>query len=170
MPGTRSRETCESSVATGQDMMRGPGSGEFASGTYLPGYGETTNGTIMKTFVKECQDRELPVIEEELGELDAFLDFLTRHVTTVEDYGVSCMLLWSEWVKFCIRRTQNYPGLIYEQEFRYLIVHQFKLQPGKGSSPGLMYPGLKFVPDKNLLEDNSITPLTSPGLRISPCS
>jgi hypothetical protein len=151
-------------------MISSSSSGTIAYGANRCGDGEITRGTVMKKFVEECQNRELPVIEEELSELDAYLDFLSRHVTTVEDYGVSCMLLWSEWVKFCVRQTQKFPGLIFEKEFRYLVIHQFKLQPGKGPSHGLIYPGLTFVPDRNPLKDSSVTPSTSVGLRISPCS
>jgi hypothetical protein len=151
-------------------MMSSSSSGTIAYDAHLSGEGEIMNLTVMKKFVEECQNRELPVIEEELGELDAYLDFLSRHVATVEDYGVPCMLLWSEWVKFFVRQTQKFPGLIYENEFRYLVIHQFKLQPGKGPASGLMYQGLKFVPDKNLLKDSSTTLSISPGLRISPCS
>jgi hypothetical protein len=151
-------------------MMSSSSSEKMVYDTDISGCGEMTNSTVMKKFVEECRNRELPVIEEELGELDAYLDFLSRHVATVEDYGVSCMLLWSEWVKFCVQQTQKFPGLIYENEFRYMVTHQFKLQPGKGPSSGLMYQGLKFVPDKNLLTDSSTTLSLSPGLRISPCS
>ena len=88
------------------------------------------------------------MVEEELNELAAYLDFLSRHVTSAgTGVGVPCMLLWSEWTKFCKRQTQKYPGFIHEKEFRYLILQQCKLHSCDDTSSGIIYPGLEFVSD-----------------------
>lgn len=166
----RSREVCDSSSGTRQGMPGNSGAKEIShTNTPLAGGGKVAGDIIMKKFIDECQNHEIPVIDEELNELDSYLDFLSRHVTTGEGYSVPCMLLWSEWAKFYISQVQQYPEFILEKEFRYLILNQFKLPSGDTSS-GVIYPGLQYVPDKKQLYDNSIHPSPSMEVSISTCS
>jgi hypothetical protein len=170
MSGVRCREVRKSSEGTNQGIPGNSGAGEIShNSTLLTGGAKVADDSIMKRFIDECQNHEIPVIDEELSELDIYLDFLSRHVTTGEGYSVPCMLLWSEWAKFYISQTQQYPEFILESEFRYLILNQFKLPSGDTSS-GVIYRGLQYVADKKQLHDNSIRPLPSMEVSISTCS
>jgi hypothetical protein len=109
------------------------------------------------------------IIEEELSELEAYLNFLSRHVTAGRGCSVSCMMLWSEWAKFCKNQTRNYPRLILEKEFRFLIVHQFKLYSRENISAGVIYPGLQFVSDKKRMVESAAHTATSAEIRAITC-
>jgi hypothetical protein len=149
MPATKSQEVCDSLHITSPNTMKSsipkemPYNNAFSSGDE-----KRENDEILKKFVEECNNKGIPVIEEELKELNTYLDFLSHHITTGKDHGVPCMLLWSEWTKFCTRQTQKFPGFIYEEEFRYLILKQFNLRFRDDTYSGAVYPGLQFVSDK----------------------
>jgi len=129
---------------------------------FSPLYGTDKNRRILKKFVEECNNRGILVVETELKELAAYLDFLSRHVSFAgTGVGVPCMLLWSEWTKFCKRQTQKYPGFIHEKEFRYLILRQCKLHSWDETSSRIIYPGLEFVSDKSRLTAPAAHPSTT---------
>jgi hypothetical protein len=168
--GERYPEVRTLSNGTGQGMPGNAGEKEISHNyTPLTGSRSVAGESVMKTFIDECQNHEIPVIEEELNELDIYLEFLSSHVTTGEGYSVPCMLLWSEWAKFYISQMQQYPEFILEKEFRYLILNQFKLPSGDIDS-GVIYPGLQYVADKKRVYDNSIRPSPSLEVSISTCS
>ena len=85
---------------------------------FASGYGKRKSDTLMEKFTEECSSCGLTIFDEEVSELGAYLDFLTRHVTTGKGCSVSCMMLWSEWAKFCKSQTRNYPVFLLEKEFR----------------------------------------------------
>ncbi len=149
MPATNSLLSCESVSITRPNTMNSRNSKK--SPYYNPspfGDGKRKNDTILKKFVEECNNLGILIIDEELNELDTYLNFLSRHVIAGEGYGVPCMLLWSEWAKFCMHQTQKFPGFIHENEFRYLILQQFHLRIRENTSSGAVYSGLRFVSDK----------------------
>jgi hypothetical protein len=149
MPATKSPEVCDSLCITSPDTMNGIISQEIPfSNAFATVDGKGKNDEILKKFVEECTNRGIEVVDEELMELDTYLNFLSHHITTGNETAVPCMLLWSEWAKFCTNQTQKYPGFIYEQEFRYLILRQFNLRSREDIASGPLYPGVQFVADK----------------------
>jgi hypothetical protein len=156
MPAITSQESCDSLRITSPETMNGINSREIPYSNAFPTIdGKKQNEGILKKFVEECTIRGIEVIDEELKELDTYLDFLSCHITTDNGYGVPCMLLWSEWAKFCTNHTQKYPGFIYEQELRYLILEQFNLSSRKDIASGPLYPGVQFVADKKRMMERA---------------
>jgi hypothetical protein len=149
MPAMKSLQVCESLSVTRLNTVNSSSSKKkpcYRPSSSAGGMGK--NKIILKKFVEECNNLGIQVIDEELKELDTYLNFLSRHVITGEGCRVPCMLLWSEWAKFCMRQTQKFPAFIHENEFRYLILQQFNLSLRQDSSAGVIYSGLEFVSDK----------------------
>jgi hypothetical protein len=137
--------------------MNGINSGEIPYSNAFPAIdGKRKNEEILEKFVEECTIRGIEVVDEELKELDTYLNFLSHHITTGNGSGVPCMLLWSEWAKFCTNHTRKYPGFIYEQEFRYLILEQFNLSSREDIASGSLYPGVQFVADKKRIMERAV--------------
>lgn len=156
MPATKSPEVCDSLRITSPVTMNGIISKEIPYSNAFPTVdGRSKNEEILKKFVEECTIRGIEVVDDELKELDTYLNFLSHHITTGNGFGVPCMLLWSEWAKFCTNHTRKYPGFIYEQEFRYLILEQFNLHSREDVASGALYPGVQFVADKKRMMDRA---------------
>jgi hypothetical protein len=156
MPATTSQESCDSLRITSPETMNGINSREIPYSSVFPAIdGKRKIEEILKKFVEECTIRGIEVVDDELKELETYLDFLSCHITTDNGYGVPCMLLWSEWAKFCTNQTRKYPGFIYEQEFRYLILGQFNLRSREDTASGPLYPGVQFVADKKRMMDRA---------------
>jgi hypothetical protein len=136
---------------------------------FAPRYGNRKRDALLEKFAEECNSNNIMIIEEELSELEAYLNFLSRHVTAGKGCSVSCMMLWSEWAKFCKSQTRNYPRLILEKEFRFLILHQFNLHTGENISSGVIYPGLQFVSNKKRMVENAAHPSSSAKIRAIIC-
>ena len=160
--GYKSLSACSLETLNGSISKKAPDADIFAQG-----YGKKKNDTLMEKFAEECNIHGLTIVEEELNELGIYLDFLSRHVTTGKGCSVSCMMLWSEWVKFCKSQTRNYPGFILEKEFRYLVLNQFKLRPD--TSSGVTYPGLQFVSDKKRIIESAVQPASSAEFHAITC-
>lgn len=79
-------------------------------------------------------------------ELDLFHDFSTRHLRTVANSDVQCMLVWAEWVRYYLKQTKNFPRLILEDEFNYLITGLFATRIALDEHRGRIYPGIRFAP------------------------
>jgi hypothetical protein len=155
MPATKSQEVCDSLRITSPNTMNSISKEMPYSSAFPEVDGKRKNDEILKKFVEECTIQGIEVIDEELKELDTYLNFLSHHITTGNGYGVPCMLLWSEWTKFCTNQTQKYPGFIYEQEFRYLILQQFNLRSRDDTTSGALYPGVQFVSDKKQMMERA---------------
>ena len=136
---------------------------------FAPGYGKRKSDALMEKFTEECSRYGLTIFDEELSELEVYLDFLSRHVTTGKGCSVSCMMLWTEWAKFCKSQIRNYPVFLLEKEFSYLILNQFKLHPVKATSSGILYMGLQFVSDKKRYIESSVHPATSTEFHATTC-
>jgi hypothetical protein len=63
------------------------------------------------------------------------------------------MLLWAEWVRFCLKETRTFPRLILEKEFRDLVVNHLGFTVLEDKARGLVYPGVRFVWRKNISQD-----------------
>jgi len=48
-------------------------------------------------------------VAEEPDEITLFCEFLTQHVRRNPARNVQCRLLWSEWVRFCLKQTKKFP-------------------------------------------------------------
>ncbi len=79
-------------------------------------------------------------------ELDTLQDFLSEHLKVIANADVQCMLIWTEWVRFCFRRTKKFPRLILEQEFTDIVTGLFGTTICLDDCRGRVYPGLRFVP------------------------
>jgi hypothetical protein len=63
------------------------------------------------------------------------------------------MLLWAEWVRFCLKETRAFPRLILEKEFRDLVVNQLGFTVLEDEARGQVYPGVRFVWRKNIAQN-----------------
>lgn len=82
----------------------------------------------------------------EVTELTILLEFLSRHVRSVSDCDVQCMLLWNEWVRGYRRRVNRFPDLIREKEFKTIITGMFGTGIADDGWRGPVYPGVRFMP------------------------
>ncbi len=162
--GYKSLSACSPETMNGSISKKVPDTHIFA-----PGYGKRKSDTLMEKFTEECSSCGLTIFDEELSELGAYLDFLSSHVTTGKGCSVSCMMLWSEWAKFCKSQTRNYPVFLLEKEFRYLILNQFKFHHVEDTSAGILYMGLRFVSDKKRYIESSVHPATSTEFHAITC-
>jgi len=80
-----------------------------------------------------------------VDELAAFQEFIGRHVTKDPDRYVQRMLLWTEWVRFYLRKTRHFPEAVLEKKFDELIVGQFGISIAVDDFRGPVYIGLTFV-------------------------
>jgi len=87
-----------------------------------------------------------PVSEMIPDELDLLHNFIQRHLRPLANADVQCMLLWTEWVRFCVRKTRKFPRLILEQEFNYLVTGLFSTRIALDEHRGRIYPGLRYSP------------------------
>lgn len=79
-------------------------------------------------------------------ELDLFHGFTERHLRPYAKGDVQCMLIWAEWVRFHLKQTKDFPRLIREAEFNYLITGLFNTRIALDERRGRTYPGVRFVP------------------------
>jgi hypothetical protein len=105
-----------------------------------------TDGGIQEQLAKKFLIQGIEVSSEELGELESFREFMSRHIKSTMICDVQCMLLWSEWVRFHKKRTRKIPDLILEKEFRDIIINKFEITVTEDGFRGCVYPGIKFVP------------------------
>ena len=83
---------------------------------------------------------------ERSDEVDAFREFILGHVKRNSIRSVQCMLLWSEWVRFCRKKLQDNPRVILENRFRDLMTVKFGLRITAEDIRGPVYEGIKFIP------------------------
>lgn len=99
------------------------------------------------------QDRGIKVSSEELNELRTFHTFISSHVKPNKICDTPCMLLWAEWVRFCLKEMRTFPHVILEKEFRDLVTNQFGFDVSEDEERGQVYPGIQFVSGRNITLD-----------------
>jgi len=94
--------------------------------------------------------REMQVSPEELNELRIFDTFISSHVKPNKICDIPCMLLWAEWVRFCLKDTHTFPKAILEKECRDLVIHSFGFDVAEDEVWGPVYPGIQYVSQKTI--------------------
>ncbi len=87
---------------------------------------------------------------EELRELGMFTSFITSRIKPSESKGVPCMSLWTEWVRFFLKHVNSFPNIIYEKEFKNLILNRFDCAVANIENCGPVYAGIEFVPERKI--------------------
>jgi hypothetical protein len=116
-------------------------------------YLEEANSPVPKEAIKKSQISSLDFSPDELNELYNFHAFISSHVQPSPLCDTPCMLLWAEWVRFCLKETHAFPRLILEKEFRDLVVNQLGFTVMEDEARGQVYPGLRFVWRKNISQN-----------------
>jgi hypothetical protein len=80
-----------------------------------------------------------------VDEFTTFLEFLEFHVIEDPDWDVQRMLLWTEWVRFYLKKNRCFPEKVHEKKFDELITTEFDISIGFDTFRGPLYVGLKFV-------------------------
>ena len=80
-----------------------------------------------------------------MDELTSFEEFARHHITHDPDRDVQRMLLWTEWVRFYVRKSRHFPESVLENKFDELIVSQFGVGLNFDECRGLVYTGIRFV-------------------------
>ncbi len=78
--------------------------------------------------------------------MSLFIEFLSQHVQRNQIKSVQRMLLWSEWVRFYLKKTNTFPDQICEQEFDEIITRKLNINVVSENFFGQMYYGIQFVP------------------------
>jgi len=55
------------------------------------------------------------------------------------------MLLWTEWVRFYLKKNRCFPAAVQEKKFDELILSEFDVSVAVDSFRGPLYIGIKFV-------------------------
>jgi hypothetical protein len=105
---------------------------------------------MLARLSEKCAAMGLEVSPEELRELGVFTMFISSRVKPNAGAGVSCMSLWAEWVRFFLKHVHTFPNLIYEKEFRNLVVNQFDCDIAEINNSGRVYSGITFIPERNI--------------------
>jgi hypothetical protein len=105
---------------------------------------------LLARLSEKCAAMDVEVSPEELRELGLFTTFVSSRVKPNSGAGVSCMSLWAEWVRFVLKQVNAFPNLIYEKEFRNLVVNQFECDIAEMENCGHVYSGIEFIPERNI--------------------
>jgi hypothetical protein len=77
-----------------------------------------------------------------------FLEFLSLHVRRNRIMSVQRMLLWSEWVRFCLKQTKTFPCSIMENRFNDIMTGKLNVGVVNEDFFGPVYEGIQFIPAK----------------------
>jgi len=113
-------------------------------------YLDEMNRAVPEQFIEKYQETGIVVSPEELNELCTFQMFISSQVKPNNIFDTPCMLLWAEWVRFCLKEMHTFPCLILEKEFRDLVMNQFGCTVSDDEARGRVYPGIQFVPKKTI--------------------
>ncbi|WML66742.1 MAG: hypothetical protein METHP_00195 [Methanoregula sp. SKADARSKE-2] len=61
-----------------------------------------------------------------VDELSTFEEFTRRHIQPDPDRSVQCMLLWTEWVRFYLKRSRSFPEKVLEKAFFTMVSDRFE--------------------------------------------
>jgi hypothetical protein len=104
---------------------------------------------VLNCLSEKCTDMGIQVSTDELNELGIFNTFISSHVRPNSAGSVSGMVLWAEWVRFYLKHIKTFPDLIFENEFRNLVISRFEFDIKDEKGCGSVYPGIEFVPEEN---------------------
>ena len=104
----------------------------------------------MDQVIEKSDEIGTDVSPADLNEFRNFHLFISSHVQPTNLCDTPCMLLWAEWVRFCLKETRTFPRLILEKEFRDLVVNQLGFTVLEDEARGQVYPGVRFVWRKNI--------------------
>ena len=85
---------------------------------------------------------------EDPDETALFLEFLSMHVRRNRIMSVQRMLLWSEWVRFCMKRAKTFPRSIQENQFNDIMTGKLNVSVVNEDFFGPVYYGIQFVPEE----------------------
>ena len=80
-----------------------------------------------------------------MDELTTFHEFVEHHVTQDPEWDVQRMLLWTEWVRFYLKKNRSFPDAVNEKKFNELITKEFEVNVAIDNFRGPLYVGIKFV-------------------------
>ena len=82
-----------------------------------------------------------------MDENSAFEEFISRHVRGEKECDVQCMLLWSEWLRFHMRKKgkRDFPEKIHLREFNERVHQKFNPDLAFDDYRGPLYVGIKFI-------------------------
>jgi hypothetical protein len=105
---------------------------------------------MLDHFSARCTAMGVEVRPDELRELGMFSSFIASRVKPSDGRGVPCMSLWTEWVRYFLKHVNSFPSLIYEKEFKNLILNRFDSAIADIENCGPVYSGIEFVPEQNI--------------------
>jgi hypothetical protein len=114
---------------------------------------DEANHPIPEQANKKSLTSGIEVSPSELNEFHNFHAFMSSHVQPSNMCDTPCMLLWAEWVRFCLKETHAFPRLILEKEFRDLVVGQLGFTVMEDEARGQVYPGVRFIWKKNISQN-----------------
>jgi hypothetical protein len=112
------------------------------------------NRPILDQAIEKSDEIGIDVSPAELNEFRNFHTFISSHVQPTNMCDTPCMLLWAEWVRFCLKETRAFPHLILEKEFRDLVVNQLGFNVLEDETRGRVYPGVRFVWRKSISQNS----------------
>jgi len=80
-----------------------------------------------------------------VNELSSFQEFVARHVRQDPERNVQCMLLWTEWVRYYVKETRNFPQQVMEKRFFEMVAETYDVPVAFEDRRGPVYMGLRFV-------------------------
>ena len=80
-----------------------------------------------------------------MDEQASFEEFVRNHITQDPERDVQRMLLWTEWVRFYLKRSRHFPESVLESEFDERIVSQFEVGLSFDKFRGPVYIGIRYV-------------------------
>ncbi len=116
-------------------------------------YMDEKSGPVLDQVIEKSEGIGIDVSPAEVNEFRNFNMFISSHVQPADMYDTPCMLLWAEWVRFCLKETRTFPCIILEKEFRDLIVNQMGFTILEDEARGKVYPGVRFVWRKNITQN-----------------
>ena len=116
-------------------------------------YMDGINCPVLDQAIEKSDEIATIVSPAELNEFRNFQAFISSHVQPTNMCDTPCMLLWAEWVRFCLKETRAFPRLILEKEFRDLVINQLGFTILEDEARGQVYPGVRFVWRKNISQN-----------------
>jgi hypothetical protein len=116
-------------------------------------YIDEINRHVLDKAIEKSDNFDTDMSPVELNEFRNFHSFISSHVQPTNMFDTPCMLLWAEWVRFCLKETHAFPQLILEKEFRDLVVNQLGFNVLEDEARGQVYPGIRFVWRRNISQN-----------------
>jgi hypothetical protein len=116
-------------------------------------YIDEISSSVPDNAIEKSDEFDTDVSPAELNEFRNFHRFISSHVQPTNMCDTPCMLLWAEWVRFCLKEARSFPRIILEKEFRDLVVNQLGFTVLEDEARGQVYPGVRFVWRKNISQN-----------------